>query len=54
MLTRQEVIEVLTNGGHTAAKAVEIALDYERGDSFAAWWVAGLQEPGWPIKRTIQ
>ncbi len=54
MLTRKEVIEVLTSGGHTVAKAIEIALDYERGDEWARRWVAAIQEPGWPIKRSLQ
>ena len=52
-MTRKEVIEVLTSRGHTVAKAIEIALDYERGDDFARRWVAWLQKPGW-LKRTLQ
>lgn len=49
-MTRKQVIEVCTNGGHTLAKAIEIAMDYERGDEWARKWVSAMQSPNWPLQ----
>ncbi len=51
--TRAEVITALTNGGHTVSKAIEIALDYERGDWWARQWVHAVQSPDWPFGRVL-
>ncbi len=48
--TRKQVIEIATNGGHTVAKAIEIALAYERGDEFASRWIEAMQSDQWPLR----
>ena len=50
-MTRKEVIEVCTSGGHTISKAIEIALDYERGDELARTWVNAMASSNWPLGR---
>jgi len=49
-LTRKQIIEIATNGGHSVAKAIEIALGYEKGDAFARNWIAALQSKQWPLR----
>ena len=42
-MTRKESIKLLTERGHTVAKAIEIALDAERGDWWAKAWIATMK-----------
>ncbi len=42
-MSRKEMIEVLTEHGHTVAKAIEIALDAESGDWWAKAWIATMK-----------
>jgi hypothetical protein len=44
-MTRNQVYELMKRVGHSAAKALEIAIDYERGDKHAKQWVASLSTP---------
>lgn len=39
-MTRQQVYQLMKSAGHSVAKAMEIAIDYERGDAHARQWVA--------------
>lgn len=39
---RSRIIRRLTRAGHSTAKAMEIALDAERGDSLALQWIKGV------------
>lgn len=41
-MTRKRLIQVLVAAGHSAAQALMIAIDYERGDAFARQWVETL------------
>ena len=43
---RQIVIQGLVAKGHSPTKALEIALDLERGDIHAARWADALGVPG--------
>lgn len=43
-MTRQQVYQLMKSVGHSALKALEIAIDYERGDAHARQWVA-LSQP---------
>jgi hypothetical protein len=38
-IDRLEIIRLLTVAGHSASKALEIAIDAERGDPYAKAWV---------------
>ncbi len=42
-MTRDEICKLLTDAGHSPAKALEIAIDYERGNDYATKWVAELK-----------
>ena len=37
---QQQIYDLLKRAGHSAAKALEISIDYERGDKIAKQWVA--------------
>jgi len=41
-MKRETIIKLLKAYGHSAFKAVEIAIDYERGDKHAKDWVAAV------------
>jgi len=41
-MTRQQVYELLKDFGHSASKALEVAISYERGDKLAQQWVSGI------------
>lgn len=41
-MDRKHIIAALVRHGHSAEKALEIAIDYERGDGFAKTWLATL------------
>lgn len=36
---RQSIIRVLVDEGHSPTKALEIAIDLERGEAYAASWL---------------
>lgn len=40
---RRARINLLVRAGHSPEKAVEIAIDFERGDEFAMKWVRYLE-----------
>ena len=46
-MTKQQVYELLKRAGHSAAKALEIAIDFERGDEIAKQWVAAQTKHVW-------
>jgi hypothetical protein len=41
-MTRPEIIAALVTAGHTPTKALEIAIDVERGDRVALRWLHTL------------
>ena len=43
-MDRMDAYAVLRREGHSPEKALEIAIDYERGDRYAVKWVHGLAE----------
>jgi hypothetical protein len=43
-MTRQQVYELLKRVGHSPTKAMEIAIDYERGTKLAQQWVAVMAQ----------
>ena len=53
-MSRSEIVQILVEHGHSADKALSIAIDYERGDCWARQWVAAIQSPDFPLKRTIK
>lgn len=42
-MARKEIIRKLVDHGHSAAKALEIAIDYERGSEHARRWLETLK-----------
>ena len=51
-MSRKEVIELCAQSGHSISKAIEIAIDYERGDIFTRKWVSVMQSVFWPFPQT--
>jgi len=43
-MTRPEIITALTKFGISPARALEIAIDVERGDDFATRWLAYVMQ----------
>lgn len=41
--SRDDVVRILRDTGHSAEKALEIAIDFERGDAHAVQWVAQME-----------
>jgi hypothetical protein len=43
MMTRKPLIQELVRAGHSAEKALQIAIDVERGDGRAKLWIFVLR-----------